>query len=373
MNRQIVFKSLLAGTTLTLTLLGCAKQDESETEVIRPVRYVRVSATTAEVVRTFSGIAEAGIESKLSFRVSGTIQRMLVKVGDVVKKGQLIALLDPTDYRIKVQEAQASLIKALAEARNASANYRRVRALYENQNASRNDLDSARATAESSKAAVQSIEQQLELARRQLNYTRLKTTSECAVAEVAGEVNENVAAGEAVVIVNCGSHIEVKVAVPEVFISQIRKGSPVTVTFDAMAGKRFEASISEVGITSVGMETTFPVTVKLRQSIKEIGGRIRPGMSAEAAFTFGDDKAGHRIVVPSVAVGEDRIGRFVFIVEPEEAGLGVVKRRPVKTGSLTAEGMEISEGIRDGDLVITAGVSRIQDGMEVKLLGATEK
>ncbi|UCG12230.1 MAG: efflux RND transporter periplasmic adaptor subunit, partial [Deltaproteobacteria bacterium] len=360
-----VFKAMLGWGLLALLLLSCNGSEKAEPQkVIRPVRYIQIFSTGGRQVRTFSGTAQAGVESKLSFKVNGTIQRLRVKVGDSVKSGQLIAELDPTDYQIKMQETEASLARAEAEARNATANFKRMRALYENKNVSRTDLDSARAAADSSQATVRSINKQLELARRQLGYTRLKAPTRCTVASVPVEVNENVTAGQAIVRVTCGSQIEVSTAIPEVFIADIQEGSPATVAFDSIPRASFPAVVTEVGVAATGLATTFPVIVKLKRTDP----RIRPGMAASTTFEFGSTTERPRFVLPLHAIGEDRQGQFVFIVKPQGAKRGVVRRRTVKTGKLTAAGLEVIDGIKDGDLVVTAGVKRLQDDQEVKVL-----
>ena len=78
------------------------------------------------------------------------------------------------------------------------------------------------------------------------------------------------------------------------------------------------------------------------------------------------------MLVPSFAVGEDRGGRFVFIVEETEPGFGIVHRRPVTVGNLTPDGLEVLAGLSDGERSITAGVSRLQDGRRVKLEGSSD-
>jgi RND family efflux transporter MFP subunit len=336
---------------------------ETDPVVLRPVRYMRAEASHYGELRTFSGIAKASMESKLSFRVSGTIQHLYVKVGDLTHKDQVIAELDPADYKLRVQESQASLARAKAEYRNASANYERVRGLYENRNASRTELDGARAAAESSLALVHTIENKLALANRRLGYTRLQAPGDCAVADIPAEVNENVMAGQSVVNVTCGAAIEVQVGVPGVIIAQIQGGQKVTVAFNALPNMQFKALVTEVGVASTGVETTFPVTVKLENTDQ----RILPGMAAEVTFQFEDMHSHKRILVPPVAVAEDRKGRYVYIVTKEENGLGSVHRRPVRIGQLTAKGLEILDGIKSGEFVVVAGISRIEDDMQVKL------
>ncbi len=134
--------------TAMMILVACAG-DPPPQEIVRPVRYQPVYATGGAHERWFSGAARADVESRLSFRVAGTVRAINVKVGDQIRKGSVIAELDPTDYQLQVQDAEASLLQAQSQARNASASYTRVQSLYVNQNASRSDLDAALATKES--------------------------------------------------------------------------------------------------------------------------------------------------------------------------------------------------------------------------------
>ncbi len=348
----------------TLLLPSCQKKEETQ-EIIRPVRYVQVFATGGSRVRTFSGVAQAGIESRLSFKVPGTVKRIAIRVGDRVRAGQLIAELNPYDYQLKVQQAEASLAQAKAQARNADAAYDRARTLYENKSASKQDLDTARMAYESANAAVQASEKQLELARLQLNYTKIVAPADGAIAEVHSEVNENVQAGQPIILLTSGLQLEVRVSIPEILISQIEEEKEGSVKFDAIPDKEFQATVTEVGVKAKTMGTTYPVTLRLNQTDPD----IRAGMAATVAFRFESQDERVRFMVPSEAVGEDREGRFIFCVEilPEQEGYGIVRRKSVSVGELTAEGMEVFEGLADGDLVITAGISHIVDGQKVKL------
>jgi RND family efflux transporter MFP subunit len=141
------------------------------------------------------------------------------------------------------------------------------------------------------------------------------------------------------------------------------------VKFDALPGKTLAGTVDEVGVTTVEGGATFLVTVKLNRPEKE----IRAGMAAEVLFEFGQKDAPPRIIVPAVAVGEDRKGRFVFIAEATGPGKGVVKRRPVEVGELTSDGLEITSGLADGDIVVTAGLSFLEDGRKVRLPGSSGK
>ncbi len=343
--------------------LTCRGGEEPPPPPLRPVRYQEVSASSGLRVRTFSGVARANVETNLSFRVSGNVQRRLVDVGGRVERGQLIAELDPTDFELRVEEAQAALLQAQAQARRVEADYERVRGLYENRNAARSDLDAARAAAESARAQIDAAVQRLEQARSQLSYTRLRSPLDGSIAAVDVEVNENVQAGRRVARLTSGSRPEVEIAVPETLIREFRVGSDVDVSFDALGEREFPAMITKVGVAAMGVATTFPVTVQLLEATPD----VRSGMAADVTFTFGSEDVRERFIVPVHAVAEDREGRFVFVVEPTEPGRGKVHRRAVTVGQITGQGLEVLDGISAGDLVVTAGVSQIQDGLEVKL------
>lgn len=353
--------SLSAAAIVGLSACG---GEEAPAEILRPVRTEQVFSTGAARVRSFSGIARAGRESRLSFRVAGSVQRVAVDVGDSVETGALLAQLDPEDYRLLVQEAEAAQAQAQAQARNAESNFERVRALYEANNASPSDFEAARAARESADASVRAAEQRLELARQQLAYTRLTAPAAGAVASVQVETNENVSPGQPVVLLTSGSGIEVEVAVPEVLIARIQQGDAASVTFDAVPGRTFEGTVTEVGVAAVGAATTYPVTVTLPPTDAD----IRSGMAAEVSFAFEATEGVQRTLVSSVAVLEDPDGTFVYVVEPAEGepGVGIVSRRPVVAGELTPDGMEILEGLEDGEHVVIAGVSRIEDGLRVR-------
>jgi RND family efflux transporter MFP subunit len=298
------------------------------------------------------------------------VQGLAVSVGQSVSPGYVIAQLDPRDYELQVQEAQAGLTRALASRRNATAERDRVRELYENDNASLSQWDQARAVAESASAQVESHEKRLELAQLQLDYTRLAAPIAGAIATVDVEVNENVQAGQPIVTLSSSALTEVVVDLPASVITAIREGANATVECDSIPDETLEAFVTEVGVAASGA-TTFPVTVQLASR----DDRVRPGMAAEVTFRLASsDVLANRIFVPAVAVGEDRDGRFVFLAEAEESGKAIVRRRSVAVGDLTSDGehdlIEILDGLTEGDIIITAGVRRLEDGRLVRLTAA---
>ncbi|MEM9727189.1 MAG: efflux RND transporter periplasmic adaptor subunit [Myxococcota bacterium] len=352
---------LVAIAALTATL-GC--QDEvEEPEVIRPVRYEVVEGVDSGTRQTYSGVAQSGQESRLSFQVSGQVLELPINVGDVVKKGDTIARIDPADYALQLQNAQATAAQSRAQERNAKATYERTRQLYENQNASRQDLDADRTAYDSAKAGLASANQQVRLRQRQLNYCHLQAPEPGTIATVDIEVNEYVQAGALVATLLAGDQIEVKVSVPSSVIRNITRGDDAQVRFNVLGGTVLPGKVTEVGVASMGGATTFPVTVRLTEGQDQ----VRSGMTADVTFSFASATGAPKYALPLSAVGEDREGRFVFLLDDVSEGLGTVRRAPVEVGEMRSDGIEVREGVSPGDMVVTAGVSRIYDGLQVRV------
>ena len=345
-----------------LGLASCGDEEPASEPELRPVRYQKVSVGNVETSRTLVGVARAGTEADLSFRVPGTVEEVQVALGEKVGKGEILARLDTVDYELQVQEAAAGLAQAEASLRKAEADYDRTRSLYENNNASRSELDASRAAAESARSQVDAASKRLDLSRQQLAYTVLRAPAEGAIALKDLEVNENVEAGTTVFMLTSGSFAEVEFAVPEMMIADLEEGMPVVVRFDAFPDREFEAEISEVGVAVTGSSATFEAVARLKEETPN----VRSGMAAEVVSRFHGASRQAGLVVPWVAVGEDRDGRFVFVVQPESEGTGIVNRRAVTLGEVGKE-IEILEGLEAGELLVTAGTRRLVDGMRVKL------
>lgn len=347
---------------------GCGGSEESAEEILRPVRYVTVSDASVFRDRSFSGISKSSRESRLSFKVSGTVINVPVQIGQRLNEGDLIAEIDPAGYVLQAQQAQASLVEAQANDRQAAANYERTKGLYANSNASLNDLDSARAQAESASAVVRSAGKALEIARLNVSYTKLTADTDCSIASLDVEVNENVAAGQQVASVSCGDEYEVTLELPESLIGDVDELTPVTVRFGSIPNEVFSGVISEVAVASAAGSAAFPVVIKITGAHP----LLRSGLAADVTFQFYSVALEGGVVLPVTAVINDPNGTFVFIADPAEVeGEAVVSRRAVTLGELTQSGIEVLEGLQQGDRVITAGISVIRDDQRV-LIPAVE-
>lgn len=358
-------RNALSLALAVVVVAACDEPPVVEEPQVRPVRYTRVVAQGESEARTYSGTTQAERETDLSFRVGGTLTSRPVDVGASVERGDLVAALDDTDLKVRLDEARAGLARAEAELRNANASYDRTRDLYENQNASRTQLDSARALAESAEAQYRAASQQVEAARLQLSYARLTAPESCSVAQTFAEVNQNVSPGQAVVRLNCGECAEVVVSVPDTDITKVASGMDVTARIRALSDETLAGVVREVGVATSVRGTTYPVTIGLQEQCEN----LRSGMAVDVTFAFPTAADADALVVPYVAVGEDRSGNFVFLLEPDEEGRMFARRYPVEVGSVTPDGIVITKGLSAGELIATAGVRRLRSGQEVTLLG----
>ena len=352
----------------TLILSACGDSGEAPEERLRPVRYTTVTDANVLRDRSFSGTSKSTRESRLSFKVSGTITNLPVEIGQRLEPGDLIAEIDPAGYVLQAQQAQASLVEAQANDRRASANYERTKGLYANDNASLNDLESARAQAESASATVAAASKALEIARLNVSYTRLTSDTECSIASLSAEVNENVASGQQVAAVSCGDAFEVNLDLPESLIGSVDETTPVTVRFGSIPDEEFEGAISEIAVASAAGSAAFPVVIDIVGSHPS----LRSGLAADVTFQFDVANGGDNpVVLPVTAVINDPAGTFVFIAEPGDvAGEAVVRRRSVALGELSQSGIEIVQGVNPGDRVVTAGISVIREGQRVLMPAA---
>lgn len=357
MNKLITF-------SLSVALFACGEKKEEKVETIRPVVYQKVVPGGGVQTRTFSGTAISGTETRLSFKVAGNIQSLRVKVGQEINRNTLLATIDPSDYQLEYEQADASVKNADAQEKQAKSNFERVRALYENGSTSLSDYESAKATFESAKASESTAKKQRKLARAQLDYCKLYAPIAGKIATVDAEVNENVSAGQQIVMLSSEGDLEVNLGLPESYIANVNVLDKVDVTFPAIANTTFTGIVSEVSFAINSQTSTYPVVVKLEGDASA----IRPGMAASVTFKINtaDPNQPDLLFIPGQAVGEDEIGNFVFTLEASD-DYYIARRRAVTIGKLTTEGFEIVDGLEEGELIATAGLQTLLDSMKVKL------
>jgi RND family efflux transporter MFP subunit len=352
---------ILFSLTVLFIFTSCGDEEKIE-EKIRPVRYVEVTTGGSGSTRVFTGTAKTGIESKLSFKVAGTIKNINVKVGDFVNKGGVIAELDDIDYKIKVTEVEAGLRQAESQALNTKNNYERVKTLYETNSVSKSELDATRAQNESAVANVEGIRSTLEYARLQLSYTRLIAPVSGSIAVCNSENNENIQVGQTIAILIVGNDMEIELGIPENVTNRIKTGMNVSISLPSL-NNTFDGVVSEVSPSIDVNSSTYPVSVKILNPTID----LKSGMAANVTFKFEGSSSKEDIIVPIAAVGEDSNGRFVFLVESEDGNIATIKKQHIQIGELTSEGFEVISGLSLNQKVATAGLQSLIDGQKVRI------
>ncbi len=383
-NRIIIF------CTCIMTISSCSESNTKDTTTrIKPVKYVTVRSTDVNESQSFTGLAKSQREAQLSFKVSGTLNAVKVKVGEKVQKGQILAVLDASDYQVsynaslagidnskaQVENAQAQLENARSALVTAESNYKRYEKLYETNSISISEFEQAKSSCKSAQAnykavntqiaaaqsALRSSQSQTKSASNQVSYTRMTAPFSGIITEINIEPNELAAQGQPIMVINSEGKPDIEVGIPEKNIASVKPNQEVIVTFNTLKDVQLKGAVHEIGYNAIG--NTYPVTVRM----KENDARIRPGMPAIAKFIFSDqEENGESILVPSSAIGEDNQGRYVYIIS-EDKDEYICKRRAVKVGKVHDANFEVLDGLSGGEMIVSAGLNMLQDGMLVSL------
>ena len=208
---------------------------------------------------------------------------------------------------------------------------------------------------------------QVKSAENQVNYTKLYAPFSGVITNIGVETNEIVGSGSIIAVLSTTARPEVTVGIPEAFISKIKNGDDAVISFSAIPNQNFKGIISEVAYSPVN-GSTYPIVLR----IDNPSPLIRPGMAADISFVFEDKKAKtpvpNQLLVPAMAVGESGGSNYVYILTPSDKEIYTAQKKTVNTGKLVKQGFVIKDGLKEGDLVATAGLKSLVDGMMVKLL-----
>ncbi|THB80006.1 MAG: efflux RND transporter periplasmic adaptor subunit [Desulfobacteraceae bacterium] len=339
------------------------RAQEQPAKVIRPVRTMTVTTGSVDTGRTFSGVSKAGSVSRISFRLGGKLEGILVKEGDTIRKNALIASLDASDATLQYEKTLSSVNKSKVYMETATSNLSRLRSLYENNSVSLNEYEAAKEKLANAKATYLADKKTLDLKKKELGYYKVHAPMAGRISNVSVEEGENLTAGQVILEIHSMDSMEVLVGIPDAYISGIQKDDRVSLSFTAIGDRTFNGKITEVSFNIDTESSTYPVTIE----ILDPSDAIRPGMSAALHVAFKSEQSVSHPMVPVHSVGEDTGGRFLYVVKSKGEGLGIIERKAVKIGRMTNQGFEILEGVSIGDRVVTAGINHLSDGLEVKI------
>lgn len=353
--------------TISLLLVACQPAQVDQAEVVRPVKAMKVSSGQEIAGKNFPGVARATQEADLSFRVSGTLVEMPVKVGQEVRLGDVLAELDKRDFEVELANAEAGLANAKALLSNTKIEYERVIKIEDTDPGvvSQSTIDSRKATYDQAKASYASSRSLVNAAKDRLSYTSLKAPFDGVVVQRYVENFQDVSSNSLVFRVVDISMIEMDINIPENLISNLPYVENSRVKFDAFPEITIPAKIKEV--SNEASQSTRTYQVRLQMTPPE-GVDILPGMSG---YATGDvirpDHSELQVIVPlsSVFPSPDSKKTFVWLYNAE---MQTVTKQVVEKGAVSDMGVLITDGLKVGDWVVTAGVHYITEGQKVRLL-----
>ncbi|WP_198781170.1 efflux RND transporter periplasmic adaptor subunit [Shewanella putrefaciens] len=370
--RRLPLAMLLSLLPLSALLSGCSPAESSvQTPPIRPVKLFEVVQLEGGDFRTFPARVAANSRAELSFRISGQLTELALVEGQTVTEGSLLAKLDDRD-------AYNNLMTREAEHELLAADFKRKVELLNRKLISQSEFDSTQAQLKSAKAA-------LAAARDQLSYTRLTAPFNGTIAKRLVDNHQIVQANQGVLTLQNNNLLDVSIQVPEAMAASLNEyikqpNFSAKVRFSALEGIEFDARFKEYSTQVTPGTQAYEVVFSLPQP-KDI--QLLPGMSAELTLALVKATEHSKIpvtavdpitemapitaIVPVTAIDKsDQDGKVqVWLYQAQSGEVSPVE---VTLGRVTNQGIEILGGIKKGDLIVSAGVSQLSNGMKVKPL-----
>ena len=336
---KTIFRTMSVAAAVVLAVsCGNSKGNKAEVAVVETdptVAVTQVSVREVPQEETYTSTIQAYVKNNIAPQTAGRISRILVDVGDNVKKGQVVAEMDQT------QLAQIEL-----QLKNNETEYNRLKELYEVGGLSKSDLDA--------------IEMAYNVSKTQYNNLKENATL---VSPINGVITaRNYDAGDmyamSAPIYTVEQIVPVKllVGISETDYTKVKKGDSVEITADALPGQTFNGKVRKIYPTVDPATRTFTVEVVIDNG----NSVLRPGMFARAKVNFGMNNS---VVIPDVAVVKQQGSgeRFVYVLNEDNT----VTYQKVLLGRRMGAEYEVLEGLSDGAKVVTGGMIRLKDGIKV--------
>ena len=355
-SRVLRAAGTLGLATLIATLTGCGGGGPAADATAQAAIPVEVApASHQAVTANYSGTAtlEAIGDAQVVAKTSGIILKLSVEEGMHVQKGQLLAQLDDDAVRNKLVQAEATLKKAQAAFDKSEKGI--AKSLIP-----RADFDRDKFDLETQHAVVEG-------AKIDLSYTRIVAPISGVIAKRSVKVGNLVTVNQTLFQIVDMDPLQAVLNVPERDLDTLKAGQPVHLRVDALPEHSFEGTVARIAPVVDAASGTFRTTCEFRDSTQT----LKPGMFGRIEVVY--DQRHDALVVPRSALVEEDGQSAVFVIEPAppkkaDAPLFVAKRRVVKTGYSESDRIEVRDGLKDGERVITIGRNAVRDGTEVTVL-----
>lgn len=346
-----------------LMLPACGKPPEPETkEGSRPVKLMTLGSAGGSVRLEYPGVVDSLQSVDLGFEVAGQIIDLPIISGQNVMKGDLLARLDPRDYKA-ARDSAASHLHAMSAANS------RAKKIFDQNAGSQAEVDQALRN-------FQVAKEELKTAQKALDDTYLKAPFSGEIAEIPADNFQNVQAKEKILKLQDLSSLEIDVAVPERDIALSPPGLSVEeltqilrpeIEISTVPDQRFPAKYKKIDSAADPVTRTYPVTFSFANPADIT---ILPGMTAKvivhvkAEYMTKIVEFGFMIPVDATAIDE-QFNAYVWRVAPDTMQVSRVR---VELGAMSGAKVQILNGLKQGDRIATSGVHHLREGMKIRPL-----
>ncbi|MFZ6745827.1 efflux RND transporter periplasmic adaptor subunit [Undibacterium sp. JH2W] len=363
--RQHCLSSLLLFVLLPFFMAACGDKPKAVQADITPrVKTVTAQAGGEQRFRSLVGELQPAEVWNLAFPVQGRVIQLAVNEGDKVKKGQVLARLDPMAYELKLKNAQAGLQSAMTERKEKRDALAAQSKLREQGYMTGNMLEKQRVELAASETRLSNSESALALAKRDLDYTLLLAPADGRISARLIEAFADVNAGQAIMRLDGAAGLRVAIRVPDKLMTGFDLGTAVKVQ---IGERKLEGKVSRIDARATAGDA-FPSYISLSGDTTG----LRPGVTANVQFALAgvanqEVQFGKNIIVPLQAIVPGNApGRgFAFVLDGQSSK---VRRVEVRIKAVNEQDVEIDEGLKAGDEVVVAGVAFLSDGQVVKAL-----
>ena len=354
--------SLTAAGALAVAVMLCAcSPDKPTVQAPRPVRIVEISYDNARNINRYVGTVQSRHEVDQAFRVGGKVAQRNVDVGQFVREGSILAVLDDSDYRLAEQASRQQWTVAVEQTRQADSDRQRLTALKADGSVSAADEERAQTNAQTARATAEAEARKLELARNRLKYTVLRASRSGVVTAVRFEAGQVVPEGQAVVSIANPDESEIVIDVPEDQLS-VFKDAYFKASLASAPNEIFDVTLRELSPQAAAQTRTYRARLKPMQTLP-LGATAT--VTAERVMTSVSVAA-----VPATALTQSGDKPALWMVTPVgKDPIGVVELVQVAVLGYRNDEVLVS-GPQAGALVVTAGVQKMASGLKVALPGA---
>lgn len=348
---------------VTLALAACQKP-APVADAPREVVVLPAQADGGAQLLTLPGEVQSRFSTPMSFRIAGQVIERRVHLGDTVRKGDVVARLDPADAEHNAASAEADLASAREHFDAAEKQMQRDTLQARDKLISALQLEQTQDAYAAAKAQLKSAAARAAVAGNQRNYTRLIAEHDGVISAEQANTGEVLAAGQPVFSLAWSGATDVTTEVSESQVAKIRVGAPATVRLTALPDRKLNGRVREVSPAADPQSRTYRVKVTLESKDAQ-DPALRLGMSGEVAIdtTQKDAAANAATVIPATALFHQGNRPAVWIVRPADAKLEL---RAVTVSAYGERSVTLSEGVASGEKIVVQGVHTLTAGEKVK-------